>query len=111
KVEVDEGLALAGLEKGYSLATDVAEYLVMKGVPFREAHAQVGRLVGYCVSVGLSFGDLTIEQWQKYIPEADSDMMKILSPRQSVKRRNTYGGTGFDEVRRQIDEAKIKLFA
>ncbi|MBQ7268105.1 MAG: argininosuccinate lyase [Synergistaceae bacterium] len=111
KVEVDEGLALAGLEKGYSLATDIAEYLVMKGVPFREAHAQVGRLVGYCVSVGLSFGDLTIEQWQKYIPEADSDMMKILSPRQSVKRRNTYGGTGFDEVRRQIDEAKIKLFA
>ena len=111
KVEVDEGLALAGLEKGYSLATDVAEYLVMKGVPFREAHAQVGRLVGYCVSGGLSFDDLTIEQWQKYIPEADSDMMKILSPRQSVKRRNTYGGTGFDEVRRQIDEAKIKLFA
>ena len=111
QVEVDEGLALAGLEKGYSLATDIAEYLVMKGVPFREAHAQVGRLVGYCVSVGLSFGDLTIEQWQKYIPEADSDMMKILSPRQSVKRRNTYGGTGFDEVRRQIDEAKIKLFA
>ena len=111
KVEVDEGLALAGLEKGYSLATDVAEYLVMKGVPFREAHAQVGRLVGYCVSVGLSFDDLTIEQWRKYIPEADSAMMKILSPRQSVKRRNTYGGTGFDEVRRQIDEAKIKLFA
>ena len=111
KVEVDEGLALAGLEKGYSLATDIAEYLVMKGVPFREAHAQVGRLVGYCVSVGLSFDDLTIEQWQKHIPEADSAMMKILSPRQSVKRRNTYGGTGFDEVRRQIDEAKIKLFA
>ena len=111
QVEVDEGLALAGLEKGYSLATDIAEYLVMKGVPFREAHAQVGRLVGYCVSVGLSFGDLTIEQWQKYIPEADSAMMKILSPRQSVKRRNTYGGTGFDEVRQQIDEAKIKLFA
>ena len=111
KVEVDEGLALAGLEKGYSLATDVAEYLVMKGVPFREAHAQVGRLVGYCVSEGLSFDDLTIEQWRKHIPEADSAMMKILSPRQSVKRRNTYGGTGFDEVRRQIDEAKIKLLA
>ena len=109
KVEVDEGLALAGLEKGYSLATDVAEYLVMKGVPFREAHAKVGKLVGWCVSEGLSFDALTLEQWQEHIPEADSAMMKILSPRESVNRRNTYGGTGFSEVRRQLGEAKAML--
>ncbi|MBQ3346582.1 MAG: argininosuccinate lyase, partial [Synergistaceae bacterium] len=61
KVDVDGELALAGLEKGYSLATDVAEYLVMKGVPFREAHAKVGKLVGWCIAEGLAFSDLTIE--------------------------------------------------
>ena len=105
KVEVDEGLALSGLEKGYSLATDVAEYLVMKGVPFREAHMKVGRLVGWCISKGLRFEDLTLEQWKEHIPETDTAMLGILSPRESVRRRNTYGGTGFEQVKRQIEGA------
>ena len=109
KVDVDAELALAGLEKGYSLATDVAEYLVMKGVPFREAHAKVGKLVGWCIAEGLAFADLTIEQWKEHIPEADSAMMRILSARESVNRRNVYGGTGFAQVRRQIEEAKSLL--
>ena len=109
KVEVDEKLALSGLEKGYSLATDVAEYLVMKGVPFREAHMKVGRLVGWCISEGLRFEDLTIEQWKKHIPETDSAMLEILSPRESVRRRNTYGGTSFEQVKKQIDEAKSRI--
>ena len=109
KVDVDGALALAGLEKGYSLATDVAEYLVMKGVPFREAHAKVGKLVGWCIAEGLAFADLTIEQWKEHIPEADPAMMGILSARESVNRRNVYGGTGFAQVKRQIEEAKSRL--
>ncbi|MBQ6971370.1 MAG: argininosuccinate lyase [Synergistaceae bacterium] len=109
KVEVDEGLALAGLEKGYSLATDVAEYLVMKGVPFREAHMKAGRLVGWCVKNGVKFADLTLGQWQEHIPEADGAMMDILSVRESVRRRDVYGGTGFEQVRRQIQSAKESL--
>ena len=109
KVDVDGELALAGLEKGYSLATDVAEYLVMKGVPFREAHAKVGKLVGWCIAEGLAFADLTLAQWKEHIPEADSAMMGILSARESVNRRNVYGGTGFEQVRRQIEEAKSRL--
>ena len=104
KVEIDEKLALSGLEKGYSLATDIAEYLVMKSVPFREAHAIVGRLVGWCIAEGLSFSDLTLEQWREHVPQADEDMMKILSARESVKRRNSYGGTGFKQVRQQIEK-------
>ena len=109
KVDVDGELALAGLEKGYSLATDVAEYLVMKGVPFREAHAKVGKLVGWCIAEGLAFADLTLAQWKEHIPEADSAMMGILTARESVNRRNVYGGTGFEQVRRQIEEAKSRL--
>ncbi|MBQ7168501.1 MAG: argininosuccinate lyase [Synergistaceae bacterium] len=109
QVDVDEGLALAGLEKGYSLATDVAEYLVMKGVPFREAHMMVGRLVGWCTANHVAFEDMTLEQWQEHIPEVDAAMMDILSVRESVRRRNVYGGTGFEQVRRQIEEAKSRL--
>ena len=109
KVEADEELALAGLEKGYSLATDVAEYLVMKGVPFREAHMMVGRLVGWCTANHAAFEDMTLEQWREHIPEADAAMMEILTVRESVRRRNVYGGTGFEQVRKQIEEAKSSL--
>jgi len=108
-VEVDEKLALAGLEKGYSLATDIAEYLVLKGVPFREAHLKVGKLTGWCIENKLSFNDLSLEQWREHIPEADEDILKFLSPRESVNRRNTYGGTGFSQVKIQIQNAKRKL--
>ncbi len=108
-VEVDEKLALAGLEKGYSLATDIAEYLVLKGVPFREAHLKTGKLTAWCIENNLSFNDLTLQQWREHIPEADEDILKILSPRESVRRRNTYGGTGFEQVEKQIKIAKEKL--
>lgn len=107
-VDVDEARALAGLEGGYSLATDIAEYLVMRGVPFREAHMKVGRLVGWCIEHNVSFGELTPEQWHEHIPEAGSDLPGILSPRESVNRRNTYGGTGFAQVERQIQEIRQK---
>ena len=109
KVDVDENSALAGLEKGYSLATDVAEYLVLKGVPFREAHLKVGRLTGWCIENKISFSDLTFSQWKEHIPEIDEGVMKILSVRESVNRRNTYGGTGFSQVERQIKIAREKL--
>ena len=106
RVEVDEVKAIAGLEKGYSLATDVAEYLVMKGVPFREAHLQVGKLVGWCIENNLAFDELTLSQWREHIPEADEDLLRILSPRESVRRRNVFGATGFEQVKRQINDAR-----
>lgn len=109
KVEIDEKIALSGLEKGYSLATDIAEYLVMKGVPFRDAHVKVGKLVAWCIENKLEFENLTISQWLKYIPEADEGMLKILSPHESVRRRNVYGGTGFEQVEKQIYEAKSRI--
>ena len=103
KTEIDERAALAGLEKGYSLATDIAEYLVLKGVPFREAHLKVGRLTAWCIENNLRFDDLSFAQWQEHIPEIDEGIMEILSPRESVRRRNTYGGTGFGQVRKQLE--------
>ena len=105
EVDVDEKAARSGIDKGYSLATDIAEYLVMKGIPFREAHMIVGRLVGWCVENHVAFNDMTLEQWKEHVPEADEAMMKILSPEESVRRRNVYGATGFEQVERQIQEA------
>ncbi len=109
KVDVDEKSALATLEKGYSLATDIAEYLVMRGVPFRDAHFQTGKLTGWCIENNLKFSDLTLEQFKKFMPAADEDMLKILTPFESVKRRNIYGGTGFEQVALQINEGRERL--
>ncbi len=109
RVDVDEAAALRGFSRGYSLATDVAEWLVMKGVPFREAHQQVGRLVGWCIENNIAFGEMSLSQWQEHIPEADPELLKILTPRESVMRRDTYGGTGFLQVEKQIQEAKTRI--
>ena len=109
RVEVDEKISLARLENGYSLATDVAEYLVNKGVPFREAHLKAGRLVGWCIDNNLLLTDLTLSQWQENIPEVDADIMKFLTPREAVRRRNIYGATGFEQVDLQINEARKRI--
>ena len=107
EVDVDEAKALAGFGKGYALATDIAEYLVLKGIPFREAHAIVGRLVGWCIENGLAFSELTPEQWTEH--GIDAGVRDILTVEQSVKRRDVYGGTGFAQVERQIIDAEDRL--
>ncbi|MBQ6738848.1 MAG: argininosuccinate lyase [Synergistaceae bacterium] len=109
KVEINQEIALSGLNKGFSLATDIAEFLVMRGVPFREAHEMVGKFVGWCIENNLRPENLNLSDWKKFIPEADEELLKILSPFESVKRRNTYGGTGFEQVERQIEEAKGRI--
>ena len=63
RTEVDEAVARAGLERGFALATDVAEYLVLRGVPFRDAHWKVGRLVKHCIEKGSRLEGLSLEEW------------------------------------------------
>ncbi len=109
RTEVDEPAARAGLEKGFALATDVAEYLVLKGVPFRDAHWKVGRLVKHCIDRGVRLEALTLEEWRAQIPEVEADLPELLSLEASVGRRNTYGGTGFGQVALQIAEGRERL--
>ena len=108
-VEVNQDLALKNLTEGYALATDIAEYLVMKNVPFREAHLKVGKLVGFCVENNLKFQDLNITQWKNFIPEFDEELLKILTPEQSIKRRNIYGATSPEQIKLQISEGHERL--
>jgi argininosuccinate lyase len=96
---VERGLSLA-------LATDVAEHLVMKGVPFRDAHWKVGKLVRYCLDKGRALPDLTPGEWKEQLPEAGSDIAEVLSLESAVARRKTYGGTAFEQVAFQIGKGK-----
>lgn len=84
------------------MATDLAEWLVKKGVPFRDAHHRVGRLVGYSRKTGVSLDKLTLEQIQISVPEATEECLLLWKPEQSVALRNIIGGTAPEQARRQI---------
>ncbi|MDN5347840.1 MAG: argininosuccinate lyase [Clostridia bacterium] len=90
----------------FSLATDLAEYLVQRGVPFREAHAVVGRLVRYCLDEGKSLADLSLEEMRSFSPLFDPGVLECLRPEASVARRRLPGGPAPETVRQAINHAR-----
>ncbi|MEZ0360288.1 MAG: argininosuccinate lyase [Hydrogenobacter sp.] len=88
------------------IATDLANYLVMKGLPFREAHRVVGNLIAYLLSENRSLGDIKLEELRDFSPLFDEDALSLLDPKVVADRRRTYGGTAKEEVLRQIEVAK-----
>jgi len=90
------------LEEGFLMATDLAEYLVRRGLPFRTAHEKVGQLVADCVREGSRLGDLPVEKIRSLIPEAGDDVMTVLSPAGAVRQRRHRGSTGLESIRQQL---------
>ncbi len=90
-------------------ATDLADYLTAKGLPFREAHAVVGRLVARCSKEGVALEDLPLAEMQAACKRIESDVYEALSLESAVQSRSSYGGTARSEVARQIEEAKGRL--
>jgi argininosuccinate lyase len=95
----------------FSNATDVADYLAARGVPFREAYNLVGKVVKTCVSAGKLLKDLSLEEWQALHPAFAEDIYQAIAPRQVVAARNSYGGTGFEQVSRAILAARSQISA
>lgn len=108
-VQVDGARAEEGMADGFALATDVAEYLVLRGIPFREAHEKVGRVVKECLAGKKGLFDLSREEWRVLLPEAGDDLLPLLSLRSAVERRTTWGGTAFDRVHEQIARGRALL--
>ncbi|MEC4685188.1 MAG: argininosuccinate lyase [Nitrospirota bacterium] len=94
---------------GYSLATDLAEYLVGKGLPFRDAHEVTGRVVRYAIERDSELHELTLDEFKGFSPLIGADIFELLTIEKAVKRRNSRGGTSPDEVRRQIDRLRKSL--
>ena len=105
---MEEGLSFredrleAAVASDFSNATDVADYLVARQVPFREAYQIVGSVVKQCLSEGLLLRDLSLDRWKGFHPAIDSDLYEALAPRQVVAARRSEGGTGFDRVEEQL---------
>ncbi len=94
----------------FSNATELADYLATKGIPFRKAHEIVGELVLKGLKTGTNLADIPLEEYQRISPKIEEDVYTCLQPKVAVQRRNSYGGTGFKQVRQQIAYAK-KLLA
>jgi argininosuccinate lyase len=91
---------------GYSTATEIADYLVMKGLPFREAHEVVGKMVTYCIDKKCELADLPLNILKKFSPFFRKDVYEAMSLDVSVTRKRSRGGTAPSEVARQIERLK-----
>lgn len=96
-------------ENDFSNATELADYLAAKGVPFREAHGIVGQLVLKGIETHQNLQDMSLEDLKKASPKIDEDVYHDLKSEVAVQRRHSLGGTGFDQVRLQIKNAKNEL--
>lgn len=99
----------AAVAEDFSNATDVADYLAARGVPFREAYNLVGKVVRTCLAQGKLLKDLSVDEWKDLHPAFEGDIYQAIAPKQVVAARNSYGGTGFEQVRRAIQEARDRL--
>lgn len=108
-VTVDPEAMRAAARQGYATATDLADYLVRKGLPFRDAHEAVASAVRICVDRHCDLSDLTLDELRTFSPLIENDIFGVLTLEGSVAARNHIGGTAPDQVRLAIAEVRKSL--
>ena len=98
------------VEEDFSNATDLADYLVKKNLPFRQAHEVAGKLVHYCIERGVYLKDLSLDEFKTFSDKFDADIYDAIKAETCVNSRNSLGGTSTAQVTKQIEIAK-KYFA
>jgi len=109
KIVVHTGRMQTAATRAYSNATDLADYLAKKGVPFREAHELVGKLVALSVREGKALEELSLAQMQPFSNRIEQDVFSVLSLKQVIGARDSYGGTAQIRVQEQIERARKNL--
>ena len=107
-LEVDAERAAAAAAGSYTLATDVADYLVRKGLPFREAHGAVAELVAYAQEQGKTLTELTLDEYRRFSPLFEEDVLK-LDVRSAIEARDVPGGTAPRQVGEALKRARQRL--
>ena len=110
-MKVNRAVMKRVVEEDFSNATDLADYLAKKGLPFREAHAVAGQAVHYCIERKKWLADLTLEEFQKFSPLFAADIKDIIRPENCVANRNSSGGTSPAQVKNQIEAARQLMAA
>jgi len=102
EMRVNEGRMRKAAEFGFSTATDVADYLVRKGLPFRDAHEAVGNAVKYCIENEMDISELSLAEWQLFSPYFGDDIFAVITVEASVNARDVPGGTSRERVWSEI---------
>jgi argininosuccinate lyase len=106
---VKKDIMRKAINNDFSNATDIADYLVRKGLPFREAHEVIGKIVLYAIQSNKFLLDLSMEEYQQFSLLFEEDIYEVLAPEHVVAVRNSFGGTSPEQVREQINLAEGKL--
>ncbi|HDP69433.1 MAG TPA: argininosuccinate lyase [Actinobacteria bacterium] len=107
KIEKDKMKKAA--EGEFANATDVADYLTTKGIPFREAHEITGKMVASCMDKSCYFGDMSLADFKKFSPLFDEDILDVIEVENSVNKKTSFGGTSTKSVKKQIEIAEMIL--
>ncbi|MBU1399302.1 MAG: argininosuccinate lyase [Proteobacteria bacterium] len=105
-LKVNKDVMLRGASSGFLNATDMADYLVTKGMAFRDAHACTGKAVGYAIGEKKELHELTLEEMRSFSSLFSSDVFDVLTPASMIERRKSFGGTAAENVLPAIKKAK-----
>ena len=105
-VRFNKEIMAASAVRGFTNATDAADYLVLKGVPFRDAHGIIGRLVLYCIDKGCSIDDLSLDELKGICDKFDEDIYDAISLKTCVEKRLTVGAPGSEAMKCEIEASK-----
>lgn len=99
----------AAAKKGFTNATDAADYLVSKGLPFRECHEIIGNIVMECLKRGVAIEDLSLEELKEFSPKFEEDVYENIDIRNCISAKKSYGSTSFESVEHMISIAKEEM--
>ncbi|HTG70439.1 MAG TPA: argininosuccinate lyase, partial [Candidatus Udaeobacter sp.] len=108
-MKVNKDRMRQAVNQDFSNATDIADFLVGKGLPFRQAHEVIGKTVLYCIEQNKYLLDLTLEEFKQFSSLFDDRIYAVLQPEQVVNARNVYGGTAKTQVQDAIGRADLAL--
>jgi argininosuccinate lyase len=109
EIKFNKEVMLKGAITGYLNATEVADYLTSKGMPFREAHSCAGKIVAHAIGEGKEINELTLMALKPFSNLIEKDLFDVLTPEAMINRRKSYGGTGTKNVIEAIERAEWRL--
>jgi argininosuccinate lyase len=108
-MKVNKENCRAAAAAGFINATDCADYLTKKGIPFRMAYTITGKIVQYCIQNNKTLDNLTLDEYQKFDPEFEEDIFEAIDLDNCVKARSVFGGPAPERVKAQIDSIRINI--
>jgi argininosuccinate lyase len=109
KIKVWEQHMSSAAQQGYTTATDLADYLTAKGIPFRSAHKIAGRIVAHAIRQGKALHDMQLKELQRFSNAITADTLAYLTVEHSINSRSVHGGTARQTVKKAIAKARNEL--